>query len=88
MALRARCSGLILGWCRNSVIGFSSFRLKYHHQHVGHESQQFASCRSVDADGWLLRGDQIPESWLHDHLPPLRQQPSGEGPLFTASDVL
>ena len=42
MALRARCSGLILGLYRTSVISFS-FRLKNRRQYAGHEIDQFAS---------------------------------------------
>jgi len=41
MALRARCSGLIFGLQRSSVIDSSSFRLKDHHQNAGHEIDQF-----------------------------------------------
>ena len=43
MALRARCSGLILGLQRSSVINPSSFRLKYHHQSASHQIDEIGA---------------------------------------------
>ena len=51
MALRARCSGLILGLYSVSVINFSSFRLKHRHQNAGHDIDQIGACLCVHRHG-------------------------------------
>jgi hypothetical protein len=47
MALRARCSGLILGLHISSVINVSSLRLKDHHQNARHQIDQIGAYHRI-----------------------------------------
>src|SRR5262245_27201404 len=81
MALRARCSGLILGLYSNSVIIAPSYRLKDHREHAGHETDQLGSRRDVNRHEHLLFLDhQVHQSSLpHDDLPCNHQYRVAEG---------
>jgi hypothetical protein len=45
--LRARCSGLILGLYKTSVIDASPLLVKDRYQNAGHEIDQIGACRCV-----------------------------------------
>ena len=58
MALRAKCSGLILGLYKTSVVINSSFLLlKDHHQNAGHEIDQIGACQCVHRHGVVFLSD-------------------------------
>jgi hypothetical protein len=58
MALRARCSGLILGLYISSVINVSSFRLKDHHQNASHEIDQIGAHHRIHLHDSVLFPDR------------------------------
>jgi len=60
MALRAKCSGLILGLYTSSVINVSSFRLKDLHQNASHQIDQIGAHHRIHLrDPAFFRGRQI-----------------------------
>jgi hypothetical protein len=81
MALRARCSGLILGLQRSSVINSSSFRLKYRQQNASHQIDQIGAHCHIHGHGYAFFPDHQAQQFqlLHDDLPCIRQQQMAEG---------
>jgi hypothetical protein len=83
MALRARCSGLILGLYSSSVIVAPSRCMKDHHQHASHEADEFFSRRGVDRHEGLLQASRLTSSLrtVSRSLPSAsRDRPQWSGP--------
>jgi len=58
MALRAKCSGLILKLHETSVVKSSSLLVKDHYQKAGHEIDQIGAYRCVQWHGSVFFCDQ------------------------------
>ena len=73
IALRARCSDLIVGLYMTSVIAFPLL-VEDRHQNAGHEIDEIGACRCVDRRAIaFLSNLQVQKSKLHhDDLPRVR----------------